>query len=53
MVSVLAMVFLDEELVWIQVGGAKLIILSGVATNLSDIADTLDAYIPSSIISRE
>jgi drug/metabolite transporter (DMT)-like permease len=37
-VSVLAMMFLNESLVWIQVVGAGLIILSGMATYLSDIA---------------
>jgi hypothetical protein len=34
------MVFLDEKLVWIQGVGAGLIILSGVATYLGDIAIT-------------
>jgi len=37
-VSFLAMVFLDERLIWIQVVGAGIIILSGVATYISDIA---------------
>ena len=39
-VSVLAMVFLDERLVLIQVVGAGLIILSGVAIYFSDVAYT-------------
>jgi len=39
-VSVLAMVFLDERLVWIQAVGGGLIILSGVAIYFSDIAYT-------------
>ena len=39
-VSVLAVVFLDERLVWIQVVGAGLIILSGVAIYFSDVAYT-------------
>jgi len=37
-VSVLAMVFLDERLILIQVVGAGIIILSGAATYISDIA---------------
>ena len=37
-VSMLAMVFLDERLVWLQVVGAGMIILSGVAIYFSDIA---------------
>lgn len=37
-VSLLAIVFLREALVWIQVAGAGLIILSGVVTYFSDIA---------------
>jgi drug/metabolite transporter (DMT)-like permease len=37
-VSVLAMVFLDEKLIWIQAVGGGLIILSGVAIYFSDIA---------------
>jgi drug/metabolite transporter (DMT)-like permease len=37
-VSVLAMVFLDERLIGIQVVGAGIIILSGAATYISDIA---------------
>lgn len=37
-VSALAMVFLDERLVWVQIVGAGLIILSGVAIYFSDIA---------------
>ncbi|MFH1636478.1 MAG: DMT family transporter [Chloroflexota bacterium] len=39
-VSVLAILFLDEKLTWIQVAGAGLIILSGVVIYLSDIAYT-------------
>jgi drug/metabolite transporter (DMT)-like permease len=39
-VSVLAVMFLDERLVWIQVVGAGLIILSGVAIYFSDVAYT-------------
>ena len=39
-VSVLAMVFLDERLVWVQVVGAGLIILAGVTIYISDIAYT-------------
>ncbi len=38
MVSVLAMIFLNERLVWVQVVGGGLIILSGVVIYLSDIA---------------
>jgi drug/metabolite transporter (DMT)-like permease len=37
-VSLLALVFLDEKLVWVQVIGGGLIILSGAVTYLSDIA---------------
>ena len=37
-VSVLAMVFLDERLFWVQVVGAGLIILSGVMIYFSNIA---------------
>jgi drug/metabolite transporter (DMT)-like permease len=37
-VSVLALVFLDERLVWVQIVGGGLIILSGVAIYFSDIA---------------
>ena len=37
-VSVLALVFLGERLVWIQAIGAGIILLSGVVTYLSDIA---------------
>jgi drug/metabolite transporter (DMT)-like permease len=39
-VSILAIVFLNEGLVWIQVVGAGMIILSGVAIYFSDIAYT-------------
>jgi uncharacterized membrane protein len=37
-VSLLAIVFLGESLVWIQVIGAGLIILSGIVTFFSDMA---------------
>ncbi|UCH58363.1 MAG: DMT family transporter [Anaerolineales bacterium] len=39
LVSVLALVFLGERLVWIQVGGAGLILLSGVLVYLSDVVN--------------
>jgi len=39
-VSVLAVAFLDEKLIWIQGVGAGLIILSGVTIYFSDIAST-------------
>ena len=38
LVSLLAMVFLDEHLIWIQILGGGMIILSGVAIYFSDIA---------------
>ena len=38
-VSLLAMIFLGETLIWIQILGAGLIILSGVVTYFSGIAD--------------
>lgn len=37
-VSVLAVVLLDESLIWIQLVGAMLIILSGILVYFSDIA---------------
>jgi drug/metabolite transporter (DMT)-like permease len=37
-VSVLAVIFLDESLIWIQLIGAALIILSGILVYFSDIA---------------
>jgi uncharacterized membrane protein len=39
-VSALALAFLDERLVWVQIVGGGLIILSGVAIYFSDIAYT-------------
>lgn len=37
-VSVLAVILLDESLIWIQLVGAALIILSGIVVYFSDIA---------------
>jgi len=38
-VSLLAIIFLGETLIWIQILGAGLIILSGVVTHFSSIAN--------------